>query len=423
MSFFPRIDGQLYAEGLPLSALAAQYGTPLYIYSRAALEAHWQAFEHALEGLGHLICYSVKANSNLAVLGVLARLGSGFDIVSGGELTRVLRAGGDPAKVVFSGVGKSEAEMHQALAAGILCFNVESLPELERLNAVAARLGLRAPVSLRVNPDVDARTHPYISTGLRENKFGIDISQAPEVFATAQALPHIQLMGVDCHIGSQLTELGPFLAALERVLDLIESLARTGIRVHHLNMGGGLGVRYQNEHPPAPQEYIAALRAALATRDTPGLTVLIEPGRAIVANAGILLTRVEYLKHTPAKAFAVVDAGMNDLIRPALYSAWQDIVPVMARAGAGTRYDVVGPVCETGDFLGKDRVLELATGDLLAVCSAGAYGFVMSSNYNTRPRPAEVMVDGTQAHVVRARESLEHVLAGERVLPCKPGGV
>jgi diaminopimelate decarboxylase len=414
MDYFNYRGGRLFAEDVDLAAVAAEHGTPCYVYSRATIERHWRAFDRALAGHDHLVCYAVKANSNLAVLNVMARLGSGFDIVSVGELERVLRAGGDPAKIVFSGVGKRADELRRALEVGIRCFNVESAGELERLDAAAGELRRRAPVSLRVNPDVDARTHPYISTGLKENKFGIDIAAAPELYARAAALPHIGIVGVDCHIGSQLTETAPFVAALERVLALMDELAAQGIAFEHIDIGGGLGITYSNETPPSPAEYAAALAERLKGRK---LKVLIEPGRAIVGNAGVLLTRVEYLKHAPHKNFAVVDAGMNDLIRPALYDAWQAIVPVAERAGTTARYDVVGPVCETGDFLGKDRALCLAPGDLLAVRSAGAYGFSMSSTYNSRPRAAEVMVDGAGTYLVRARESIDDLMVGERLLP------
>lgn len=414
MDYFNYRSGRLCAEDVDLAAVAAEYGTPCYVYSRATIERHWRAFDQALGGQDHLVCYAVKANSNLAVLNVMARLGSGFDIVSVGELERVLRAGGDPAKVVFSGVGKRADELRRALEAGIHCFNVESAGELERLNAAAGEMKRRAPVSLRVNPDVDARTHPYISTGLKENKFGIDIAAAPELYARAVAMPHIEVIGVDCHIGSQLTEVAPFVAALERVLALVDKLAAQGIVLKHLDIGGGLGITYNTETPPSPALYAAALLERLRGRK---LKVLIEPGRAIVGNAGVLLTRVEYLKRAPHKNFAIVDAGMNDLIRPALYDAWQAIVPVVERTGEAEHYDVVGPVCETGDFLGKDRALCIEPGDLLAVRSAGAYGFSMSSTYNSRPRAAEVMVDGAKTYVVRARESIDDLLAGERLLP------
>ena len=410
MDHFDYVNGTLHAEKVPVADIATVHGTPVYIYSRATLERHYRAFDEALDGLDHLICYAVKANSNLAVLQVMARLGAGFDIVSVGELERVLAAGGDPARVVFSGVGKRADEMRRALEAGIHCFNVESEPELERLERVAADMGVTAPVSIRVNPDVDAKTHPYISTGLKENKFGIDMAEAPRVYARAAEMKHLDVQGIDCHIGSQLTELSPFLDALDRVLALVDRLAEEGIHIRHLDLGGGLGIRYQGEEPPAPADYAAALRERLGER---GLAIVLEPGRAIAGNAGILVTRVEYLKHTAHKHFAIVDAGMNDLMRPALYDAWQEIIPVTPRAGEGRLYDVVGPVCETGDFLGKDRLLNLEPADLLAVRSAGAYGFTMSSNYNSRPRAAEVMVDGDRTHVVRQRETLESLYAGE----------
>lgn len=413
MDHFEYRDGRLWAEGVDLAALAAEHGTPAYVYSRATLERHWKAFDAAFGDRRHLVCYAVKANANLAVLNLLARLGSGFDIVSGGELERVLRAGGDPGKVVFSGVGKQPAEMRRALEAGIRCFNVESAPELEALQSVAAELGVQAPVSLRVNPDVDAGTHPYISTGLKENKFGIPVEEAPAVYRRARELPNIRITGLDCHIGSQLTETRPFVDALARVLHLARELEQDGIALEHLDLGGGLGVRYRDETPPQPEEYLRPLLAAL--EDCP-YEILIEPGRAIVANAGLLLTRVTYLKCGDHKNFAIVDAAMNDLLRPSLYGAWQEIVPVVPRASGTSRtYDVVGPVCETGDFLGKDRELTLEPGDLLAVRSAGAYGFSMSSNYNTRPRAVELLVHGDQVHVARQRESLEDLLRGERV--------
>ena len=415
MDHFDYRNGQLYAEEVPLADIAARYGTPTYVYARATLERHWRAFDAALAGRRHLICYAVKANSTLAVLNLFARLGSGFDIVSGGELERVLKAGGDPARVVFSGVGKTAAEMRRALQAGIRCFNVESDPELDRLNAVAGELGKRAPISLRVNPDVDAGTHPYISTGLKENKFGIDIATAEQVYTRAAALPNLEIAGVDCHIGSQLTQVTPFVDALNRVLALLDRLAARGIAIKHLDLGGGLGIRYRDEQPPEPRAYLAPILEALGDRD---VEILLEPGRAIVGNAGVLLTRIEYLKHTEHKHFAIVDAAMNDLLRPALYDAWQAVIPVRPRTDATPRiYDVVGPVCETGDFLAKERELALAPDDLLAVRSAGAYGFSMSSNYNSRPRAAEVMVDGDQVHVVRERETVEDLWRGERVLP------
>lgn len=415
MDHFRYHDDTLWAEEIPLLEIARRFGTPCYVYSRAAIEHQWHAFDQAFQGYPHQVCYAVKANSNLAVLDILARLGSGFDIVSVGELERVLAAGGNPGKVVFSGVGKRADEMRRALLAGIACFNVESESELVHLNAIAGKLGRRAPVSLRVNPDVDACTHPYIATGLQENKFGIEIEQATEVYARAATLPHIDILGVDCHIGSQLTSLSPFLAALERVLALVDRLADHGIEVRHVDLGGGLGIIYQDESPPMPQEYVAALREKLLGRD---LEVWIEPGRAIVGNGGILLTRVEYLKCTPKKNFAIVDAAMNDLLRPALYDAWQEIIPVTTSLHCQPRlFDVVGPVCETGDFLGKQRSLAIEMGDLLAVRSAGAYGFTMSSNYNSRPRVAEVMVDGAKAYLVRKRETAQSLYAGESTLP------
>lgn len=408
-------DGQLWAEDVPLQALAEQYGTPLYVYSRATLERHWKAFDSAVGQHPHLVCYAVKANSNLGVLNALARLGSGFDIVSGGELERVIAAGGDAKKVVFSGVGKTPAEMKRALELGIKCFNVESEPELERLNKVAGELGVIAPISLRINPDVDAKTHPYISTGLRDNKFGIAFDRAPEVYQFAQSLPNLNVQGIDCHIGSQLTSIDPFIDATDRLLALIDDLKAQGINIRHLDVGGGLGVVYRDELPPQSSDYAKALLGRLENHQD--LELIFEPGRAIAANAGILLTRVEFLKHTEHKNFAIIDAAMNDLMRPALYQAWQDIVPVSPRNGEPQTYDLVGPICETGDFLGKDRALVLQEGDLLAVRSAGAYGFVMSSNYNTRTRAAEVMVDGNQSHLVRQREELTSLWQLEQILP------
>ncbi|HCH3064083.1 TPA: diaminopimelate decarboxylase [Vibrio parahaemolyticus] len=408
-------DGQLWAEDVPLQALAEQYDTPLYVYSRATLERHWKAFDSAVGQHPHLVCYAVKANSNLGVLNALARLGSGFDIVSGGELERVIAAGGDAKKVVFSGVGKTPAEMKRALELGIKCFNVESEPELERLNKVAGELGVIAPISLRINPDVDAKTHPYISTGLRDNKFGIAFDRAPEVYQFAQSLPNLNVQGIDCHIGSQLTSIDPFIDATDRLLALIDDLKAQGINIRHLDVGGGLGVVYRDELPPQPSDYAKALLGRLENHQD--LELIFEPGRAIAANAGILLTRVEFLKHTEHKNFAIIDAAMNDLMRPALYQAWQDIVPVSPRNGEPQTYDLVGPICETGDFLGKDRALVLQEGDLLAVRSAGAYGFVMSSNYNTRTRAAEVMVDGNQSHLVRQREELTSLWQLEQILP------
>ena len=415
MTAFDYRHGELHAEGVALSAIAAEYDTPCFVYSRSAIEQAYQAWDSALEGVPHLVCFAVKANSNLAVLNLLARKGAGFDIVSGGELERVLAAGGEPSRIVFSGLGKTAAEMRRALEIGIHCFNVESAAELERLQQVAAELNIKAPISLRVNPDVDAKTHPYISTGLKENKFGIDIARAPEVYRRAAELSHIDICGVDCHIGSQLTDDTPFIDALQRLLQLIDGLATEGIHIRHLDLGGGLGVTYRDETPPTPGAYLAKVREALADRD---LTLLFEPGRSIVANAGVMLTRVNLLKPTEHKNFAIIDGAMNDLIRPALYSAWMGIDAVKPRSDADMlSWDIVGPVCETGDFLGKDRELALAEGDLLAVRSAGAYGFVMSSNYNTRPRAAEVLVDGEQTHLVRRRETVAELLAGERLLP------
>jgi len=408
-------DGQLWAEDVSLTELAQQFGTPLYVYSRATLERHWHAFDKSVGEHPHLVCYAVKANSNLGVLNTLARLGSGFDIVSGGELERVIAAGGEAAKVVFSGVGKTEAEMKRALELGIKCFNVESEPELERLNKVAGELGVKAPISLRINPDVDANTHPYISTGLRDNKFGIAFDRAPAVYQFAQSLDNLDVKGIDCHIGSQLTDIEPFIDATDRLLALIDDLKAQGVTIEHLDVGGGLGVVYRDELPPEPSDYAKALLGRLENHQD--LELIFEPGRAIAANAGVLLTKVEFLKHTEHKNFAIIDAAMNDLMRPALYQAWQDIVPVSPREGEAVTYDLVGPICETGDFLGKDRALVLEENDLLAVRSAGAYGFVMSSNYNTRSRAAEVMVDGKQAHLVRQREELSSLWALENVLP------
>ncbi|GLX12223.1 diaminopimelate decarboxylase [Pseudomonas straminea] len=414
MNTFEYRDGSLFAEGVALSAIAQRFGTPTYVYSRAHIEGQYRAYADALAGMPHLVCYAVKANSNIGVLNVLARLGAGFDIVSSGELERVLAAGGEPSRIVFSGVGKSRDDMRRALEVGVHCFNVESGVELERLQKVAAEMDVKAPVSLRVNPDVDAGTHPYISTGLKENKFGIDIEQAEAVYARAAELPNIEVIGVDCHIGSQLTTLEPFLDALDRLLLLVDKLAARGIVIKHLDLGGGLGVQYRDEQPPQVGDYIAAVRQRMAGRD---LALVFEPGRFIVANGGVLLTQVEYLKHTEHKDFAIIDAAMNDLIRPALYQAWMDVSAVQPRDGEARNYDLVGPICETGDFLAKDRQLVLEEGDLLAVRSAGAYGFVMSSNYNTRGRAAEVMVDGEQAYEVRRRETLDELFAGESRLP------
>jgi len=414
VDYFAYKDGRLMAEDVDVQQLARAHGTPLYVYSRATLERHWHAFDQALGDHPHLVCYAVKANSNLAVLAVLARLGSGFDIVSGGELARVLKAGGEAPRIVFSGVGKTAAEMAQALEVGIRCFNVESEAELTRLNEVAAAHGERAPVSLRVNPDVDAHTHPYISTGLKENKFGIAIDSAAAIFRRAADASHLDIVGIDCHIGSQLTGVTPFVDALDRVLQLIGRLEALGIGLRHIDLGGGLGVRYRDEHPPTPAQYVRPLLARLANS---GKEILIEPGRAIAANAGLLVTEIQYLKPGEDKHFAIVDAAMNDLLRPALYGAWQDIVPVVRNGAPAREYDVVGPVCETGDFLGKQRQLSVQAGDLLAVRSAGAYGFSMSSNYNSRPRAAEILVDGAQAHLVRARETVESLFQGESIPP------
>ncbi len=415
MDHFTYRDNQLFVENVAIDAIVKQHGSPCYIYSRATLERHWNAFNNAFGSHAHLICYAVKANSNLGVLNVLARLGSGFDIVSIGELERVLQAGGDAKKVVFSGVGKREDEIRAALKIGIRCFNIEVLGELERINQVAGELGVKAPVSFRVNPDVDAQTHPYISTGLKENKFGIAIEEALEAYQAAAALPNIDVVGVDCHIGSQLTQTRPFLDALDKVLLLIDKLRGHDITLKHLDLGGGLGICYRDEKPPEPADYITAILARLG--DTP-LEIMLEPGRAIVGNAGILVTRVEYLKPTQHKNFAIVDAAMNDLVRPALYGAWQEIIPVKNDSTAPELvWDIVGPVCETGDFLGKERTLKLSQNDLLAVRSSGAYGFTMSSNYNSRPRVVEVMVDHDQIHVVRERETLAQLWLGESILP------
>ncbi len=414
MNPLARIDGVLHLEGVALEAIAQAHGTPTYVYSRAALEAAYLAYAKALAGHPHLICYAVKANSNLAVLNLFARLGAGFDIVSGGELARVLAAGGDPRKVVFSGVGKTEAEMRAALEADILCFNVESAAELRALDRVAGEMGRRARVSLRVNPDVDARTHPYIATGLKESKFGIPYAEAHDLYLEASGLPNLQVTGIDCHIGSQLLDTEPFAQALTRILALVDRLATEGIRLQHIDMGGGLGVRYGNESVPAVNDYVRVLLDQLAGRSE---HLIVEPGRSLVANAGILLTRVLYLKHGEARDFAIVDAAMNDLMRPSLYDAWHDVQPVRPHSGDTRRYQIVGPVCESGDFLARDRDLALAEGDLLAIASAGAYGMSMSSNYNTRPRAAEVVVDGSASHLVRERERVADLFAGEHLLP------
>lgn len=414
MDHFSLCDGALYAEGVSVAELAARHGTPLYVYSRATLERHWRAFDDALVSVPHCVHYAVKANSNLAVLQVLARLGSGFDIVSGGELARVLAAGGDPAKVVFSGVGKTKVEMGQALAAGVGCFNVESEAELHQLNAVAIRRGERARIALRVNPDVDAKTHPYISTGLKNNKFGVSLPEAARLYQLAATLPGLEIVGIASHIGSQLLDPAPLVDALDRMLVLVDVLATQGIALQHIDVGGGLGVRYKDESPTEPREWAAAILPRLKGRK---LEVHCEPGRAIAGNAGLLVTRVVCLKPGEEKNFCIVDAAMNDLLRPTLYQAWMEIIPVQAQANASTTvYDVVGPVCETGDWLGKDRALAVAEGDLLAIRTAGAYGFTMSSNYNSRGRAAEVMVDAERTHLVRARETFEDLVRGERLL-------
>jgi diaminopimelate decarboxylase len=413
-AFLHEKNGELGFEGVAPEHIAERFGTPCYVYSRAALTSAFAAFDRPFGSTPHLVCYAAKANSNLAILNVLARLGSGFDIVSGGELARVLAAGGHASRIVFSGVGKSALEIRQALEADILCFNVESRSELLRISEIADALGKTAPVSVRVNPDVDAKTHPYISTGLKQSKFGVAFEEALPLYLEARRLPALRVAGIDCHIGSQIVELSPFLDALQKILGLVDRLAKEGIELEHLDLGGGLGIRYQSEQPPPPDHYIAAVLDVLRGRRE---RILLEPGRALVGNAGVLLTRVEYLKHGTERNFAVVDAGMNDLLRPALYDAWHDIRPVRNSARAAHRYEVVGPVCESADFLGHDRSLAIAAGDLLAVMSAGAYGMSMSSNYNSRPRAAEVMVDGAEVHLVRSRESLQDLMALERLLP------
>ncbi|HAW17660.1 MAG: diaminopimelate decarboxylase [Oceanospirillaceae bacterium] len=415
MDNFEYRNNRLHAEELDLNLIAEQYSTPTYVYSRDTLERNYVAYSEALKGCEHLVCYAVKANSNIAVLNVLARLGAGFDIVSIGELERVLVAGGDPKRIVFSGVGKQVHEMQRALEVGVYCFNVESEAELVRLQSVAASLGCIAPVSLRINPDVDAKTHPYISTGLKENKFGIGIDQAPAAYAQAAAMDNIKVIGVDCHIGSQLTSIEPYLDAMDRLFVLIDTIAAQGIIVEHLDLGGGLGVCYGDEEPPAIADVMTHIRGHLGARK---LALVFEPGRSICADAGVLLTRVEYIKNNQDKYFAIVDAAMNDLIRPALYSAWQDIIPVDLNSDAQAQnFDIVGPICESSDFLGKDRKLALEAGDLLAVCSSGAYGFGMASNYNSRNRAAEVMVDGNSSHLIGEREELTQQWARERLLP------
>ncbi|MEP7328820.1 MAG: diaminopimelate decarboxylase [Betaproteobacteria bacterium] len=413
MTAFVFRNGELHAEGVSLAKIAADFGTPCYVYSRAAITAAFRDYDSAFAGVPHLVCYAMKANSNLAVLKLLADLGSGFDIVSGGELARVLAAGGDPAKVVFSGVGKSEAEMADALNRGILCFNVESEGELDRLVELAARLGKRAPVSFRVNPDVDPKTHPYIATGLKESKFGVAYADAPALYRRAAQMPHIAVHGIDIHIGSQITELDPYREAAEKILDLVDRLRADGIALNHIDLGGGIGIRYRDETPVALPDYAAMVRTVFAGRHE---RLLFEPGRRIIGSAGVLLTRVEYLKPGASKNFAIVDAAMNDLLRPALYAAWHPVDAVRPRVGGERQWDIVGPVCESGDFLAHDRRLSLAAGDLLAVGAAGAYGMAMSSNYNTRPRACEVMVDGAAAHVVRRRERINDLFADEQTL-------
>jgi len=414
VNFFSYQDGTLCAENVPLAEIARQHGTPAYVYSRAAIEHGFREFSEACSGRDVLICYSVKANSNLAVLNLLARLGSGFDIVSGGELARVLAAGGSAEKIVFSGVGKSEAELRAALEAGVLCFNVESEGELDRLGSIASDMRKTAPVSLRVNPDVDPKTHPYIATGLRESKFGIAYDAALPLYRKAAKLPGIRVSGIDVHIGSQITEIEPFVVALEKMLEFVDALQATGVHLDHLDLGGGLGIRYRDENPPALKDYVGTLFRRLGERK---IRVFFEPGRSLVGDTGILLTRVEYLKHGTARNFAVVDAAMNDLIRPALYDAWHGVMPVARREGPSRRYDIVGPVCESADFLAKERTLSIAPGDLLAIMSAGAYGMTMSSNYNSRPRPPEVLVDDARMWLVRERENTQGLFASERLLP------
>ncbi|OTG93788.1 diaminopimelate decarboxylase [Acinetobacter sp. ANC 3832] len=412
---FTRIQGVLHAEQCSLQQLAQQFGTPLYVYSKAAFEKHYLDMDKAFSFIDHQICFAVKSNSNIAVLNVLAKLGSGFDIVTGGELARVLAAGGEPSKIVFSGLGKTEADIQKALEVGIACFNVESHAELARIQKVAAELGQKAPISLRVNPDVDAKTHPYISTGLKENKFGIPSDSVFETYQYATSLPNLDIVGIDCHIGSQLTETKPFVDALDRVIGMIDQLKEMGIQLKHIDIGGGLGVTYKDETPPTVAEYANSMKPAL---EKLGLKVYMEPGRSISANAGVLLTKVDLLKPTNHRNFAIIDAAMNDLIRPSLYEAWMDIQEVTPRTDVETKeWDVVGAICETGDFLGKERQLTIKENDVLAVLGAGAYGFVMSSNYNSRGRAAEVMVDGEQAHLIRERETIESLWKNERLLP------
>jgi len=414
VKFFSLKNGEYYAENVPLAQIAKNYGTPTYVYSKQALTTAFERFSSGFSGTDHLVCFAVKSNPSLAILNTFAKLGAGFDIVSGGELARVIAAGGDPAKVVFSGVGKTEAEMRFALEAGIFCFNVESASELDRLNDVAASMGKKAPVSLRVNPNVDAKTHPYISTGLKNNKFGVAYEEALSLYQKAAAMPNIAIHGVDCHIGSQLTELSPFLDALDRILALVDQLQAAGIHIHHIDAGGGIGICYSDETPPDFADYAKAMREKMAGRN---IKMVFEPGRALVGNAGVLLTKVEYLKHGEAKNFAIVDAAMNDLMRPALYDAYHEIVAVQSSADVAEHvYEIVGPVCESGDFLGHDRKLAIAQNDYLAVFSAGAYGMSMSSNYNTRPRAAEVMVDGDVVHEIRQREKVADLFALEKII-------
>ncbi|EPJ51771.1 MAG: diaminopimelate decarboxylase [Osedax symbiont Rs2] len=415
MDSFEYRDNRLHCENVLLSKVAEEFGTPTYVYSRDAIELAYLAYANALQGRDDMVCFAIKANSNLAVLNILARLGAGFDVVSQGGLQRGLESGGRADRVVFSGVSKQSSEIRYALQAGIHCFNIESAAELERINSVAEQMAMLAPISFRVNPNVDAGTHPYISTGLKENKFGIAIEDAPRLYQHAASLKHVKIIGMDCHIGSQLTEIAPFMDAMDKLLALIDTLETQGISIKHLDLGGGLGVCYTDEVPPTPQQYIDAVLDKIADRE---LTLIFEPGRSIVANAGVLLSEVEYLKHNESKNFAIVDAAMNDMLRPALYSAYLDILPLQINDSQEFQeYDVVGPVCETGDFLGKDRRLNIVAGDLLAVCSAGAYGFTMSSNYNTRTRAAEVMVDDNKSYQIRARETFADLIKGEKILP------
>ena len=414
MNAFALKNGELYAESVPLTEIANRFGTPCYVYSRAALETALDEYQQELAGTDSLVCFAIKSNSNLGVLNVFARKGAGFDIVSGGELKRALAAGGDPKKIVFSGVGKSVEEMEFAINTGILCFNVESAPELDRLNEVAGRLGKKAPISFRVNPNVDPKTHPYISTGLKKNKFGVAYEDALALYQRAATLPNLEISGIDCHIGSQLLDPSPFAEALDKILILVDQLAACGIRLHHIDLGGGLGIQYKDEQQPTAKSYLQPLLAKLKGR---GLKIILEPGRRLVGNAGALLTKVEYLKPGEVKNFAVIDAAMNDLARPALYDAWHTIAPVKPRGGQPRTWQIVGPICESGDFLGHDRELVLEPGDLLAILSAGAYGMTMSSNYNTRPRVAEIMVDGNQTHLIRRRETVEELYAPESLLP------